>query len=414
MNFIDYKEGMVETDGLKFDEEILSSTYNSIIEKVSQNHSMIETPNREHSLSFCKVAPNIPQFREDADFFNRRYNMIENARVYRFKDDTIKNLILNNKNEIGFRNMPYNNIFLEVFIDFGVHQVTGIHILSVKYDKDMNRVYYDNDPELEDGISIFITGVDKSGVAFFNQFQITKDNQKVELAKKESPYACPFCNQPMKRYSENQFYCDTSSCLDNSQNEGCILYDESTKEGKRLLRTQIMKDVWSFEDDIRLFVCNFLDFITNPEVSTSTLYPDLEKRNSKRQWRGKNPLPDTRVIYVNGYLNRYLDSIKRNTREKDIQKREQWVDGHFYRFWNREKWHNLYDSISKCKKEEDIRKALSKIKRRDKEGRILPDSLQYQWDNINKVIKIWKLPTVRNKGESLVYREKVYVVKSNK
>jgi hypothetical protein len=161
-----------------------------------------------------------------------------------------------------------------------------------------------------------------------------------------------------------------------------------------------MKDVWRIEDRIRLFVSNFLDYIEEPEVRivTNMTSNQLMQRNVKRAKRGKSPLPPVKIITVGGELKRYINLIGEKCRTLDLARNETWVDGHFFRFWDRNKWTRMYAWIKGCKTPEEIMAKLKKLVRRDDKGHPLPQSQQYRWDNNHKVIKVHKRAFVKWKG----------------
>ena len=62
---------------------------------------------------------------------------------------------------------------------------------------------------------------------------------------------------------------------------------------------------------VRNYICNFLDFINNPEVELITVERTKEQ-NLKRIKRGKRPIPTIKNIRVSGKLKIYLDHINSN------------------------------------------------------------------------------------------------------
>ncbi len=87
-------------------------------------------------------------------------------------------------------------------------------------------------------------------------------------------------------------------------------------------------------DFIRTYVCNFLDFLNNPEAELITVERTKEQ-NKKRILRGKNPLPPQIFVNITGKLKIYLDELKSNT---DFSYNHRFdVRGHF-RTLRSEKW----------------------------------------------------------------------------
>ena len=86
-------------------------------------------------------------------------------------------------------------------------------------------------------------------------------------------------------------------------------------------------------DFIRVYVCNFLDFLNNPEVQTVTV-ERTEEQNKKRILRGKHPIPPQIFVNVNGKLKIYLNELQSG--------------GHFnysHRFWVRGHFRTLRNKV---------------------------------------------------------------------
>lgn len=366
-----------------------------------------DLPLRDLNKAFCRVHSKgvVEQFKGKEDFFARREVDIEDARVYKFKDKFFPLMIEHNQNDIGFRPMPNNNMWIEVPLQFGKVQIAGIHLLRV-YVNDQDEFAYQVYPDDlipagydQEAISIFVTGL-ADDVSFYNYFLLEKIG-KYDKLKPESKYVCPHCNTPLQKFKgTNHYFCKAPDCVVNNQNKEIIVYDMDDYKTKKVFKIMNMKDIWRVEDRIRLFVSNFLDYLDEPEVKVivNMNAKDLAKRNEKRARRGKPPLPPIRIITVDGELKRYVRLVEGKCRTIDVARNETWVDGHFFRFWSRDKWCNLYAWIKKCKTDDEIRKRLKERVRRDKDGHPLPQSQQYRWDSRNKVIKVHKRAYVKWKG----------------
>ena len=81
-----------------------------------------------------------------------------------------------------------------------------------------------------------------------------------------------------------------------------------------------------FTDKIRIFMCNFLDFMLNPDVKVINVERTKEQ-NQKRIKRGKVPLPNYGFIKVQGELKIYLDRLSEDNNFSYSHKF--WVRGHF-------------------------------------------------------------------------------------
>jgi len=90
-------------------------------------------------------------------------------------------------------------------------------------------------------------------------------------------------------------------------------------------------DTWSKQDDkvlkyLKLFCCNFLDFLNNPDVDIVDINFSKD-RNIKRLKKGKCFLPDYKDIRISGSLKKYFDDFSLNS--KANYSHRFWVRGHF-------------------------------------------------------------------------------------
>lgn len=373
----------------------------------TEDMGIYNLPLRDFSRAFCETHSKgvVPQFMAREGFFERRWHYIEDARVYRFKDKFMQLMVEHNKNDIGFRPLPNNNMWIEVPLQFGKIKIAGIHLVRVfvnDNDEYASQVYPDELVPVgydQEAISIFVTGLD-GDISFYNYFLLEKIG-KYDKLKPVSKYVCPYCGSPLKKFEDkNWFYCELESCVETSQKGKMVMYDMDDYKTKNTFKVMKMNDIWRIEDKIRLFVSNFLDYIEEPEVKiiTSISSTDLAKRNLKRARKGKPPLPPIRIITVSGEIKRYINLIGERCRTLEIARNETWVDGHFFRFWDRNKWTRLYAWIKGCKTDEEIREKLKKLVRKDDKGHPLPQTQQYRWDSHHKLIKVHKLAFVKWKG----------------
>lgn len=135
---------------------------------------------------------------------------------------------------------------------------------------------------------------------------------------------------------------------------------------------------------IKVFICNFIDFLNNPEVKVIRFV--RSKKNRERRIRdGKEPLPSANKIIVRGELKQYLEKLS----ESDFTYNYRfWVRGHYKRFWNKKRYNNLYDLLERNQ---------------------LP-SKYYVDNNIrlnDKIIMIWNKPFVKGSGVLISKRYEV-------
>ena len=78
--------------------------------------------------------------------------------------------------------------------------------------------------------------------------------------------------------------------------------------------------------EIQNFVCNFLDFLNNPEVEIVEVERD-EEQNKKRIARDKIPLPPSFLVQVTGTIKKYIGGL-RSSGHFSFSHRF-WVRGHF-------------------------------------------------------------------------------------
>ncbi len=91
---------------------------------------------------------------------------------------------------------------------------------------------------------------------------------------------------------------------------------------------------------LKEFVCNILDFINHQDVEVVCI--EEHKRNDRRMKKGKKPLPNIYSLVIKGNLKRYIYETLNNNLEA-------WKIG--FRFWVRGHWRNFknsrYKNVSK-------------------------------------------------------------------
>ena len=86
---------------------------------------------------------------------------------------------------------------------------------------------------------------------------------------------------------------------------------------------------------IQIFICNFLDFLNDPEVELKTIKRS-EKNRERRIKNGKMPIPPINFIIVTGKLKIYQDGISSGIHFDFSCKF--WVRGHFRRLIDEERY----------------------------------------------------------------------------
>lgn len=198
-------------------------------------------------------------------------------------DEDIKKLLIKTDNKIYNRPFPYDNFFIDVFLKFKNEKdeatYKGLHIRKDKFGSFIKTLVC---PQTN---GTFIENFGMMGVIpFIDSFDYD------EHKKIFSSY-----NIAMNKF------------------EGLIKHNYN---------------------EVKLFVCNFLDFLNNPEVEIVTVERTKEQ-NEKRILRGKLPIPPINYIRITGKLKIYLDQLKSG--KHFSYSHRFWVRGHF-RSLRSEKW----------------------------------------------------------------------------
>lgn len=245
-------------------------------------------------------------------------------------ENSIKDVLLNTSNKIFPRNLPYSSIYIDVDLDFGTLVTKGIFVNKIPSPKEIKKV-------LGKRIFVFSWGYDKSdGAVFFSHKNILFEENLTNL----------------------------DDVMTNIYESDSLLYEESYE----------MSDVNKFSNTMPLFVCNFLDFLNNPNVKIINK-PENNKQNVKRGLRNKNPIPQYNMLRISGDLKKYMGMIFSNKRNNKNFSHKFWVRGHFRRYWKKDRFQNLYKSYS------------------DNE---LSD--EYYMDNEYQVLMQWIPPYIKGKG----------------
>ena len=92
----------------------------------------------------------------------------------------------------------------------------------------------------------------------------------------------------------------------------------------------------------RIFICNFIDFLNNPEVKIIK-FERSQKNVERRLRQGKEILPSAHKIIIRGELKTYIEKMHDPTGV--IYSHKFIVRGHFKRFWNKKRFRKLYDEL---------------------------------------------------------------------
>ena len=212
-------------------------------------------------------------------------------------DKSIKSVLLNTNNKIFPRKMPYNDIFINVDFNVGLLDIKGIYVHRTTPPKDLVKTHRDR-------LFVFTWGFDRDdGAPFFSNKNIAFEDDYSELD-------------------------DLVDLLKVSESE---LYDDTD-----------MTSIKEYEKIYPLFVCNFLDFLNNPNIEIINKPVD-ENRNKKRILRNKNPIPEHNILRITGELKKYINDFSKTSTGAKKYTHKYYVRGHVRRYWKKERYSNLYD-----------------------------------------------------------------------
>lgn len=220
---------------------------------------------------------------EDVDNDKNVLNALNKSHIFLINKE-VDQLCKYTKNKIYSRKLPFDVIYLGIPFNFNKCFVNGIIIYDGYYNKETKystSIDYILNPNniVTRGIIIVIDIIKKND---FTENELTIG----------------------KRY-DSSFYAESIT---------------NRHEGKFLTITQKeLNSIW-------LYVCNFLDFLNNPDVETM-LVERTKEQNQKRINRGQQPIPTQVFIRVKGQLKTYLDQIQSNPVSHLHYKF--WVRGHF-------------------------------------------------------------------------------------
>lgn len=130
--------------------------------------------------------------------------------------------------------------------------------------------------------------------------------------------------------------CDTLLIFDTFQPEGTKLEKHFMGDFDNKLNKSTIKK-------LKTFVCNFIDYLNNPEVRIIQIKRG-KKNKLRRKKQGKEPLPSSNKIIVTGELKQYMEKISLS---KFTYGHKFTVRGHFRRYWDKKKYNKLYNLLDK-------------------------------------------------------------------
>ena len=120
----------------------------------------------------------------------------------------------------------------------------------------------------------------------------------------------------------------------------------SCEEGIGWVKTDLLKPSRDkYIKKLQEYLMNFIDFVNEEDVKL--MFKERTDKNTERRiQRGKLPLPSFNKIYLVGYLKKYLENLESQEINTRFSHRF-WVRGHFRRYWDKDKYKNLYEKYKK-------------------------------------------------------------------
>ncbi len=226
------------------------------------------------------------------DFHNGMFTRLTNGDFKVFHIDRyLENILIKTKNQVGYRKTPFQFIFMECELVFGGKRnlrgvsmdkriVSGIALMSGDYNEQSSGGEYKNASQ------IIISAIVRLG-------------EEGDLGHYVS-----WMDEKAERDDNHEIF--------------------SEKE----------------DEEIKMFVCNFLDFMNHPEVETRIVkYP--KEMNETRIKKGKTWISDTVETIINGKLFRYIyETLPKSAKNKSLN--SFWVRGHYIHFWDKNHWNSIY------------------------------------------------------------------------
>lgn len=205
------------------------------------------------------------------------WQMINQFHIFEVEPNIKKALLLTKNNILEERHLPYPRVFLDCKLNFDGFDIFGIMLYDVEQIKKLDNLVLEN----------------KDGSRSSNQL----DNEILFSA-----------------YGLN---------LNDTKEDKLVHIFFNLRKSEDFKSQSISEQS---RNKLREFVCNFIDFINNPEVQLVKTEKTKEE-NAKRVSRGKNPLPPRVFIKLDGTIKRYIQEFESSDRKGYTHKF--WVRGHF-------------------------------------------------------------------------------------
>jgi len=301
----------------------------------------IETTNPE------QLYPNIVMMGQFVNFFVDKQTKIINV------NKNENNLFLNTKNDIFPRKPPFIKFFLDTKIIIDNLLIYGLSVITGTTDDDLlkSKGIYEGD-------------------MIKKQLECILTPHDMDLSILNKKYLLSFLFLAKNLETDHYLFGGDSIEFPNSNFEG----NEKFMEYLNLNRIKYTKNSGYDKtmEKIKLFVCNFLDFLNHPEIELA--HHNMDKINKRRQKHNKKLLPSYYNVKMSHTLRRFVNEYGQSSRKAKYSHKF-WVRGHFKRFWDKEKYHILYE-----KHNDGI---LDKW---------------YQYDNEYDVIMRWVQPYIKGEG----------------
>lgn len=229
----------------------------------------------------------------------------------------LTNLFLVTDNDISIRKMPFDNIFLDTKIKINNIEIWGIGVGEYNYNQEkISKIY----KELEDKMKDCKTDLERMKIKWEHVYEAWKNDSTNENYE----------DKVIVWHAMGLDHNDDTIFIINSQIFGDLeVTPIKIYESKTNFNTE---DITKIKDNISLFVCNFLDFLHDPEIELITVERTKEQ-NDKRIKKNKDILPTEIFIRLDGTLKIYLDKLESQLSEEHFN----------HKFWVRGHWRTLRD-----------------------------------------------------------------------
>jgi len=230
---------------------------------------------------------------------------IEKTHIFKM-DKIIRELLMKTDGKINFIKLPFISFFLDTFIEINNCIMFGLFIHYAIKKKELEKEFSD----------IFKSISNREIENLLNK--LTDNEKNIQI------YCLGYDFNDNTIFYKN-FFIEEKGLFKKNQQKTCV-----TPTFEKELN---MEDL-NFDTKLSLFVCNFLNFLNDPNVELITIERTKEQ-NEKRILKGKDPIPPQVFIRITGKLKIYLDQLKSGGHFSYSHRF--WVRGHF-RTLRSEKW----------------------------------------------------------------------------